>query len=60
MAENSRAMNLGEFVDGKPQQLLPDVLSNREAELSAFQDRCKNLVSKILTLFAVGLHVSLS
>ena len=58
IAEVSRAMNFGEFVGGKSQQPLPEILSSREADLNAFQDYCQNLMLKILTLFAVGLNVS--
>lgn len=52
-------MNFGEFINGKPQQPLPEVLSRREADLDAFQNYCYNLMLKILTLFAVGLGVRL-
>lgn len=50
-------MNFGEFMDGKPQQPLPEVLSSREVDLNAFQTYCNNLMLKILTLFAIGLNV---
>ena len=50
-------MNFGEFVNGRPQQPLPEVLSSRESDLNAFQDYCNKLMLKILTLFAIGLNV---
>lgn len=52
-----RAMNFGEFADGTPQQPLPELLSSREADLFAFQNYCKNMMLRILTLFALGLNV---
>jgi hypothetical protein len=55
--EMIRAMNFGEFVDGKAQQPLPEVLSSKEVDLNAFQDNCNNLMLKILTLFAIGMNV---
>ena len=52
-------MNFGGFVDGRPQQPLPEVLASRMPELNAFQEYCNNLMLKILTLLAVGLKVRL-
>jgi hypothetical protein len=63
LAKPTRAMNFGEFVDGKPQQPLPEVLSSRLADLASFEGYCNKLMLKILTLFAIGLdvsHISLS
>jgi hypothetical protein len=54
-----RAMNLGEFIDGKAQQPLPPSLLGQEGELNKFHNYCHDLMLKILTLFAIGLEVSL-
>jgi hypothetical protein len=54
----SRAMNFGDFVDGKAQQPLPPSLAPHESELDEFQQYCHKLCLKILTLFAIGLEVS--
>ncbi len=53
-----RALNFGEFVDGKAQQPLPKSLAAHEKELSCFADLCHSLCIKILRLFALGLEVS--
>ena len=52
-----RALNLGEFVDGKAQQKLPRSLAAHEREMSHFGDRCHQLCMTILKLFALGLKV---
>ncbi len=52
-----RALNLGEFIDGKAQQKLPKSLAAHEAEMSHFADLCHRLCMKILELFAMGLKV---
>lgn len=52
-----RAMNLGEFVDGKAQQPLPRIFVDHETELDKFQKYCHSLMLKILVLFAIGLEV---
>jgi hypothetical protein len=53
----NRAFNIGEFQDGKPQQILPPSLAEHEAEIEVFERCCRNLMLKILTLFGVGLEV---
>lgn len=52
-----RAMNFGEFVNGKAQQSLPPTLAEREAELDQFHTYCHDLMLKILKLFAIGLKI---
>ena len=52
-----RALNLGEFIDGKAQQKLPKSLAAHDAEMSRFADLCHRLCMKILELFAMGLKV---
>jgi hypothetical protein len=52
-----RAMNLGEFVDGRAQQPLPAAFAGHEQELDQFQKYCHCLMSKILVLFGIGLEV---
>lgn len=59
-AEISRAFNLAEFRDGKPQQPIPASLVDHEDDLYGFHKHCKRLVLKILTLFAIGLKVLIS
>lgn len=53
-----RAMNFGEFVNGKAQQPLPPSLSPHEANLDHFGALCHGLCVKLLRLFALGLRVS--
>lgn len=48
---------MAEFLNGKAQQPLPDLLGANEAELSQFSKSCHDLCMKILQLFAVGLEV---
>ena len=55
-----RAMNFGEFVEGKAQQPLPPVLQSHEADIDQFSTYCHDLIVKILTLFAIGLKVRFS
>lgn len=52
-----RAINFGEFVDGKAQQPLAKSLVAHESELSGFADRCHDLCIRLLQLFAIGLKV---
>ena len=52
-----RAMNFGEFKDGRAQQPLPPLLIERESEISQFHDYCHDLMLKILRLFAIGLKI---
>jgi len=52
-----RAMNFGEFKDGKAQQPLPPLLQQHEAQLNQFHDYCHDLMLKILRLFAIGLKI---
>ena len=52
-----RAFNFGEFINGKPQQALPPLLSAHESVLREFSQRCHALMLKILRLFAIGLKV---
>lgn len=51
-------MNFGEFVDGKAQQPLPPALVDHEPQIHEFETYCRNLMLKILELFAIGLKVS--
>lgn len=54
----SRAVNFGDFVDGKSSQPLAPVLSSSEAKIGDFQTQCHNLCLRLLRLFALGLQVS--
>ena len=53
-----RAINLGEFDNGKAQQPLPRAFADHEADLDKFQKYCHSMMQKILTLFAIGLEVT--
>lgn len=53
----TRAMNFGEFANGKAQQLLPPSLASHEAELNRFGRLCHELCVKLLRLLALGLQV---
>lgn len=50
-------MNFGEYVDGKPQQILPKSLAPREQEIGHFMDMCHQICRKVLTILALGLGV---
>ena len=50
-----RAMNFGEFIDGKAQQALAPAIATHEAEIHHFYDTCHELCIKLLKLFALGL-----
>ena len=52
-----RAFNIGEFVQGKPQQPLPQALQVREGEIGQFADLCRQLCMRLLELCAIGLKV---
>lgn len=54
-----RAMNFGEFKDGKAQQPIPSSLVPHERELCHFAELCNKTCSRILKLMALGLEVSL-
>ena len=55
----TRAFNIAQFQDGKPQQVLPSVLAEHEAEVASFQEYCSDIVLKLLTLFSIGLEVKI-
>ena len=50
-----RAINFGEFINGKPQQALSPALAQHEADIHHFYDVCHELCMKLLKLFALGL-----
>lgn len=56
---STRAMNFGEFRDGKAQQPIPSSLVPHERELCHFAELCNKTCSRILKLMALGLEVSL-
>ena len=49
---------MGEFLNGHPQQPIPISLQEHEAELLAFETRCRKTCHQILRLLALGLEVS--
>jgi isopenicillin N synthase-like dioxygenase len=51
------AFNVGEFIDNKPNQPLPSVLSTAEPQLFDFESRCRSTCARILDLLALGLEV---
>ena len=59
-AKRSRAMNIGEYADGKAQQPLSPILKPHEADIGGFSGLCNKLCMKILRLLAVGLKVRVS
>lgn len=54
---NPRAMNFGEFRNGKAQQPLPPSLAPHEAEIDRFASLCNQACAQILNLLALGLGV---
>ena len=54
-----RAINFGEFVNGKAPQRLPPALQADECAISSFQWQCHRLCVKLLHLFALGLKVNM-
>lgn len=54
----TRAMNFGEFRDGKAQQPLPPTLAPHEAEIGHFASLCNQTCTQIMSLLALGLEVS--
>lgn len=52
-------MNFGEYQNGKPQQPLPRSLVPYEREIDSFFTLCRKTCTRILTLLALGLEVSL-
>lgn len=52
-----RAFNFGEFMNGKAQQSMPELLVRQETEIYRFELLCRDLCTKLLRLFALGLKV---
>jgi isopenicillin N synthase-like dioxygenase len=52
-----RAFNINEFVDGEPQQPLPDALAPHEADIGAFAKTCRSICTRVLELIALGLAI---
>lgn len=51
------AFNMGEFLNGKPQQPMPQSLEAHVDELAEFERTCKNVSDRILDLLGLGLEV---
>lgn len=49
---------MGEFVNGRPQQPLPEPLKPYEADLGDCLTKCHVICNKVLTLLAKGLEIS--
>lgn len=52
------ALNIGEFLDGKPQQTVPKALQEHVTELALFEKRCRDMCNRVLDLLALGLEIS--
>ncbi|KAF2238857.1 putative oxidoreductase [Viridothelium virens] len=52
------AFNIGEFIDGKAQQPLPEVLAAHHDEIARFQASCHALCNRILRTLARGLEIT--
>ena len=50
-----RAINFGEFIDGKAQQALSPAIAPHEANIHHFYGLCHDLSILLLKLFALGL-----
>ncbi|KAI9686185.1 MAG: hypothetical protein M1822_003840 [Bathelium mastoideum] len=57
-ADLKEAFNIGEFLDGKPQQPFPDVFAARQEEIRRFSASCHALCNRILRSFARGLEIT--
>ncbi|KIW64250.1 hypothetical protein PV04_09197 [Phialophora macrospora] len=51
------AFNIGEFVDRKPQQPIPNFLESHISELAEFERTCKQTCDRVLDLLGLGLEV---
>jgi isopenicillin N synthase-like dioxygenase len=49
--------NMGEFVNGKPQQTMPRFLEPHIDELYAFERTCQQVCNRVLDMLALGLEV---
>lgn len=58
--DHHRAMNFGDFKDGKAQQPIPPVLAPHESEINDFAALCNKTCNRILNLLALGLEVILN
>lgn len=57
-SQSTRAFNIGEFIEDRPQQPIPKSLQGYECELLEFETRCRRTCHRILRLLALGLEVS--
>lgn len=51
------AFNMGEFINGRPEQPLPDLLESNIQLLSQFETSCRKVSARILDLLGLGLQV---
>ncbi|KAH8696206.1 putative oxidoreductase [Talaromyces proteolyticus] len=56
-SNHHRALNLGEFKDGKLQQPLPPALADDEPEIAHFATLCNKTCAAVLRLLALGLEI---
>lgn len=57
--EFKEGFNIGEFIDGKPQQEMPLLFKTKSAmkQLIAFEDACKITCNQVLDLIGLGLEI---
>ena len=53
----NRALNFGEFKDGKLQQPLPPALEPHEGDIQHFTNLCNKTAARVMRLLALGLEV---
>ncbi|RVX65907.1 hypothetical protein B0A52_10214 [Exophiala mesophila] len=51
------AFNMGEFINGRPEQPLPDLLERNIELLSEFEASCRKVAAQILDLLGLGLQI---
>ncbi|KAL8974721.1 MAG: hypothetical protein Q9197_001052 [Variospora fuerteventurae] len=57
LGDLKEVFNLGEFVDGKAQQLMPHALVDYQKDFDDFAAQCRTLCMQLLRLFALGLKI---
>ena len=58
--DSKEAFNIGEFVNGRAQQTLPEPLASNEQDVGDFFRSCHSLCKTILQLFARALEIEVS
>jgi isopenicillin N synthase-like dioxygenase len=55
--DQNRALNFGEFKDGKLQQPIPPALEPHENDIKHFTELCNKTAARVMRLLALGLEV---